>query len=252
MRGSAISLRRDASLVKGDGTRINGALSMQWLESTGVNLQQTHCHADGSDVVHGGVDVFAGGHHGAHGGENVASGVLASHGKFWRVAVCCVTDLQAVEVQLRQLYGTGDGQLCQALLTTEYQAWKRSVSLELRNESCASPPETSGPPGSGPPGSGPPGSGSPGSGSLVSSSLDSSSLDSSALGNGMRRRFSAQTVEDWSLRPRPLLRTIEAFLPQYHLLYACQSVDIYRILPLVPTFRAGKRERPESAKDAYV
>jgi hypothetical protein len=123
-----------------------------------------------------------------------------------------VTDIQDVEVQLRQLYGTGDGQLCQALLTTEYQAWKRSVSLELRNESCA------------------PG-GAPG---------------------GMRRRFSAQTVEDCSLSPRPLLRTIEAFLPQYHLLYACQSVDIYRILPLVPTFRTGKRERLEPAKDAYT
>jgi len=154
------------------------------------------------------------------GGEHHGSGVPASHGKFWRVAVCCVTDLQDVEVQLRQLYGTGDGQLCQALLTTEYQAWKRSVSLELRNErerSCASPAETSGAP-----------------------------------GRGMRRRFSAQTVEDCSLSPRPLLRTTEAFLPQYHLLYACQSVDIYRILPLVPTLRTGKRERPESAKDAHA
>jgi len=182
---------------------------MQWPGSTGGN----HCEADGSDMVHGGVDVFAGGDI-ARGG--VASGVPASHGKFWRVAVCCVTDIQDVEVQLRQLYGTGDGQLCQALLTTEYQAWKRSVSLELRNESCAAPAETGG-----------------------------------ARGGGMRRRFSAQTAEDCSLSPRPLLRTIEAFLPQYHLLYACQSVDIYRILPLLPTFRAGKRERPES-KDAYA
>jgi len=167
-------------------------------------------------VVHGGVDLFSGGGI-ACGGENAASGVPASHGKFWRVEVCCVTDIQDVEVQLRQLYGTGDGQLCQALLTTEYQAWKRSVSLELRNESCA-------------PGCAPGG----------------------APGGGMRRRFSAHTVEDCSLSPRPLLRTIETFLPQYHLLYACQSVDIYRILPLVPTFRTGKRERLEPAKDAYA
>ena len=178
---------------------------MQW---PGAN------HYGGDGMGHGGGGVSA---EVARGGENVASGVPASHGKFWRVAVCCVTDIQDVEVQLRQLYGTGDGQLCQALLTTEYQAWRRSVSLELRNESCASPSETSGAPGS-----------------------------------GVRRRFPAQTVEDCSLSPRPLLRTIEAFLPQYHLLYACQSVDIYRILPLVPTCRAGKRERPESAKDAYA
>ena len=120
--------------------------------------------------------------------------VLASYGIFCRVPVCCVEDLQDVEAQLRRLYGTEDGQLCQALLTTEFQDWKRRVSRELKDEPRASP-----------------------------------------------RTFLTLVVEEQN--PRQLLSTIEAFLPaQYHLLYACHSVDIDRIMPVRPSPRGEKRK----------
>jgi len=139
--------------------------------------------------------------------------VSASHGIFCRVPVCCVADLQDVEAQLRRLYGTADGQVCQALSTIEFQDWKRSVSCELRDAPCASP-------------------------------------SASIPDNCLRRRVLQQhtgappALVAGDQTPRQLLRTIEAFLPaQYHLLYACQSVDIDRIMPLLPTPRAEKRER---------
>jgi hypothetical protein len=55
--------------------------------------------------------------------------------KFWRITVSCKEDIQLVEHKLRRLYGTIDGQGCQALLTTEYQQWKNTVLRHFLNHS---------------------------------------------------------------------------------------------------------------------
>ena len=43
------------------------------------------------------------------------------------------------------------------------------------------------------------------------------------------------------------MSTIEAFLPQFHLMYACDSVDIYHIVPLVAAQQGQKRTRGRSS-----
>lgn len=111
----------------------------------------------------------------------------------WRVAVRSVADLRAVEEQLRVLYRTTPGHTCQALLTTEFQTWKRNVSLEL----------------------------------------------SATRGRDGTRRLCAPCHGE----QRAKVRTIEAFLPQFHIMYACDSVDIYHIVPLVALHHGEKRAR---------
>jgi len=47
------------------------------------------------------------------------------------VAVNSVADLQAVDLHLRTLCNTTPGAQCQAILTTEYQSWRRQLALFL-------------------------------------------------------------------------------------------------------------------------
>lgn len=124
-----------------------------------------------------------------------AEAATARPAGFWRVAVRGVADLKAVEEQLRSLYKTSPGHMCQALLTTEYQTWKRNVSLEL-------------------------------------------SATGARVHDGARRLCAPSAGGE-----RAMVRTIEAFLPQFHLMYACDSVDIYHIVPLVAAQQGQKRTR---------
>jgi hypothetical protein len=48
------------------------------------------------------------------------------------VAVNTVADLQAVDLHIRTLCRTTPGAQCQAILTTEYQCWRRRVALFLQ------------------------------------------------------------------------------------------------------------------------
>jgi hypothetical protein len=134
--------------------------------------------------------------------------------KFWRITVSCKEDLQVVEHKLRRLYGTIDGQGCQALLTTEYQQWKNTVLRHFLNHS----------------------------GDAAGARL----LDASLADNVPRCRFPSQFPEDHhdaAACRRPLVPAIEAFLPNYHLLYVQGSVDINPHEPVVRVDARTKRGR---------
>lgn len=139
----------------------------------------------------------------AHAGVGVCVDFASSHPLCCRVSVCCVTDLQHVENHLRRLYATANGQMCQALLTTEYCDWKRSVSSELASRDCAGPC------------------------SEAASNIARRRVPPSPDGN---KRQLFRTIEAFL----PV---------HYHLVYACHSVDIYRTLPTVPANRGEKRTR---------
>jgi hypothetical protein len=127
--------------------------------------------------------------------------------RFWRVTVSSQEDMQLVEHKLRRLYGTADGQGCQALLTTEYQQWKNTVLRHFLNHSGDS-----------------------------ARLLDASD-------NVPRCRFPSQLPEDHhdaAAHRRPLVPAIEAFLPNYHLLYVQGSVDIN---PHEPAVRVDTRTK---------
>lgn len=49
-----------------------------------------------------------------------------------QVAVNAITDLQAVDHNVRTLCNTTPGAQCQAILKTEYQNWRRQVALLLQ------------------------------------------------------------------------------------------------------------------------
>lgn len=132
--------------------------------------------------------------------------------KFWRIAIGHKNDMEKVDDKLRQLYGTMDGQPCQALLTTEYVHWKHTVLQNLSNLH----------------------------GDFESRSLHANCM----LANGPRCRFPSQVPEDRhdvAACPRPLIVAIEAFLPNYHLLYVQGSVDINPHEPLVRVETRTKR-----------
>ncbi len=62
----------------------------------------------------------------------------------FQIPVTSVADLKAVDVKVRSLCNTTAGAQCQAILTTEYQSWRRRVALVLRhvsNDSHASQPQ---------------------------------------------------------------------------------------------------------------
>lgn len=62
----------------------------------------------------------------------------------FRIPVTSVADLTAVDVKVRSLCNTTPGAQCQAILTTEYQSWRRRVALALQhvsNDSHASQPQ---------------------------------------------------------------------------------------------------------------
>ncbi|NBX17196.1 MAG: hypothetical protein EBR09_07515 [Proteobacteria bacterium] len=142
------------------------------------------CKAPGPDA--------AGGEHGACAPE-----------VFWRVVVVSGDDLDLVERKLRHLYRTADGQPCQALLTTEYQQWKRLV--------------------------------------LQRFSAGLGAVESTGAAGGTRSRFATPASGDDSRAvrtPRPLVAAIEAFMPGYHLLYVAGAVDISPYRPV--TFQAGE------------
>ena len=50
------------------------------------------------------------------------------------VAVNNVADLTAVDLHLRTVCNTTPGAQCQAILTTEYQRWRRQVALFLQHQ----------------------------------------------------------------------------------------------------------------------
>lgn len=132
--------------------------------------------------------------------------------KFWRIAVGHKNDIDKVEGKLRQLYGTKDGQPCQALLTTEYVQWKHTL-LQI-----FSTPH----------------------GDFESQSLH----DNCMFANGPRCRFPSQVQEDRrdvAACPRPLIVAIEAFLDKYQLLYVNGSVDINFHEPLLRVESTKKR-----------
>jgi hypothetical protein len=136
------------------------------------------------------------------------SEILADHRELQR------RHIQLVEHKLRRLYGTIDGQGCQALLTTEYQQWKNTVLRHFLNHS----------------------------GDAAGARL----LDVSLSDNVPRCRFPSQFPEDHhdaSACRRPLVPAIEAFLPNYHLMYVQGNVNINPHEPVVRVDTRTKRGR---------
>ena len=61
-----------------------------------------------------------------------------------QVPVTSLADLETVDVNVRSLCNTTPGAQCQAILTTEYQSWRRRVALfllQLSNDPHASKPQ---------------------------------------------------------------------------------------------------------------